>query len=128
MSAPVAVVGAVIVQGGRVLCALRGGGPLAGLWEFPGGKVEPGEEPRAALRREIAEELGCQIEVGELITTAVHRYEFATVELSTYRCRLAQGEPIASEHSRLAWLAPSELGTLSWAPVDIATVERLTQR
>ena len=128
MSAPVAVVGAVIVQGGRVLCALRGGGPLAGLWEFPGGKVEPGEEPRAALRREIAEELGCQIVGGELITTAVHRYEFATVELSTYRCRLAQGEPIASEHSRLAWLAPSELGTLSWAPVDIATVERLTQR
>ncbi len=127
MSSPLAVVGAVIVQNGRVLCALRGTGPLAGLWEFPGGKVEPGEEPQAALRREIAEELGCRIEVGELITTAVHRYEFATVALSTYRCRLAAGTPTASEHSRLAWLAPWELSTLAWAPVDVATVERLAQ-
>ena len=127
MSRTVEVVGAVIVHDGRVLCALRGTGPLAGLWEFPGGKVEPGEDQPAALRREIAEELGCQIEVGEPITTSVHHYDFATVELSTYRCRLTGGTPAACEHSRLCWLAPSELRTLSWAPVDLATVERLTQ-
>ncbi len=125
MSRQVPVVGAVIVQDGLVLCARRGTGPLAGLWEFPGGKVEPGEAPRDALRREIAEELGCRIEVGEELATAAHRYDFGTVVMTTYRCSLASGTPAASEHSELRWLPPGRLAGLRWAPVDLPTVELL---
>ncbi|MDQ7992502.1 MAG: (deoxy)nucleoside triphosphate pyrophosphohydrolase [Propionicimonas sp.] len=116
------VVGAVIVRDGRVLCALRGTGALAGLWEFPGGKVEDGEQPRTALVREIEEELGCRIVVGAELTTAAHDYPFGTVVMTTYRCRLASGEPVASEHEELRWLAPSDLAGLEWAPVDLPTV------
>ena len=71
------VVGAVILDEGRVMCAQRGpDGSLPGMWEFPGGKIEPGESPQEALKREILEELGCNIVVGDLINTASHRYDF----------------------------------------------------
>ena len=128
MSDPIVVVGAVVVHEGLVLCARRGTGPLAGLWEFPGGKVEPGEPARQALRREIAEELGCQIEVGREILTASHRYPFGTVRMTTYECSLREGTPTPSEHEELRWLAPGELRSLDWAPVDLPTVGRLADR
>lgn len=128
MSDPIVVVGAAIAHEGLVLCARRGTGPLAGLWEFPGGKVEQGETPQEALRREVAEELGCRIEVGEEIATAAHCYPFGTVQLTTYACILTEGTPTASEHEDLRWLAPSDLRTLDWAPVDLPTVGWLVDR
>lgn len=117
------VVGAVVVEGGLVLCARRGDrGSLPGLWEFPGGKIEDGESPEAALEREIAEELGCRITVGTEITTTTHVYEFATVTLTTYYCRLTSGVPIPSEHSAIRWLTPTELSSVEWAPADVPAV------
>lgn len=122
---PIRVVGAVIVRDSLVLCAQRDRGAQAGRWEFPGGKVEPGESAAQALRRELAEELGCAVAVGEHVVTTVHEYDAVTVELSTYWCTLAGGEPSAREHRAIAWLAPAELAALPWAAADVPAVERV---
>lgn len=117
------VVGAVIVDNGRVLCAKRGDhGSLARKWEFPGGKINPGESPKAALEREVREELQCVVDVGAKITTTIHEYDFATVSLTTFYCSLADGIPRPTEHSDLIWLSPSELESLDWAPADMPAV------
>jgi 8-oxo-dGTP diphosphatase len=118
------VVGAVIVREGLILCAQRGpGGALPGMWEFPGGKIEPHETPRDALAREIIEELECEVAVGELITTTTHEYDFGVVVLTTFYCELLSGTPVLTEHAEVAWLAPGELNSLEWAPADIPAVE-----
>ncbi|WP_246086864.1 (deoxy)nucleoside triphosphate pyrophosphohydrolase [Nocardioides humi] len=118
------VVGAVIVRDGLVLCARRGpGGEAGGMWEFPGGKVEPGESPQAALAREIREELGCVVEVGDLVTTTRHVGSAAVVELSTYWCRVVAGTPEPTEHAAVRWLPAARLGELEWAPADVPAVE-----
>lgn len=123
MARQIDVVGAVIVDDGLVLCAQRGpDGELAGQWEFPGGKIEPDETPRGALKREIAEELGCVIEVGDEVTTTLHEYDFGLVTLTTFWCRLVEGTPALREHAGITWLAPAELDTLAWAPADIPAV------
>lgn len=120
------VVGAVIVQDGLVLCAQRGSdGSLPGLWEFPGGKIEPGESRETALKREISEELGCTVEVGREVTTTVHDYEFATVTLSTFYCQLVAGTPELTEHSSLQWLRPEEFETIEWAPADLPALAQI---
>lgn len=123
MTKQIDVVGAVILHEGQVLCARRApGATLAGMWEFPGGKVESGEPPEAALAREIAEELDCAITVGSRVTTTSHAYDFATVHLTTYRCALASGSPRAKEHAELAWVSADDLQDLEWAPADIPAV------
>lgn len=120
----IAVVGAVIVREGRILCAQRGpDGTLPGLWEFPGGKIEPRELPEAALVREIREELDCSIEVGRKIALTEHEYDFGFVVLTTFYAQIVDGEPTISEHANIEWLAPADLTSLRWAPADIPTVE-----
>jgi 8-oxo-dGTP diphosphatase len=117
------VVGAVIIRGGRVLCAQRGSsGALPGLWEFPGGKIEPEETFREALEREIVEELACRVVVGDLITTTEYEYDFGIVILTTFYCELAEGTPVLTEHENVMWLRPCELDTLEWAPADLPAV------
>lgn len=120
------VVGAVIVRDGRVLCAQRGpSGSLAGRWEFPGGKVEPGETTRAALEREIAEELACIVDVGAELTTTTHEYDFGVVRLTTFWCQLIEGLPQLLEHADARWLPPGELEGLDWAPADVPAVRMI---
>ena len=119
------VVGAVIVKDGEILCAQRGTGALAGLWEFPGGKIEPGETGRQALEREIDEELLCQVIVGDEVTTTVHEYAFGVVTLTTFWCELVGGVPVLTEHAEVRWLAPTALEELEWAPADIPAVEMI---
>lgn len=122
------VVGAVLVRDGLILAAQRGPDmAMPGLWEFPGGKVEAGEDPAAALRRELAEELLCTAQVGEHLVTTEYEYDVGTVVLATYRCRLLAGEPRLTEHSEIRWLTPAELDTVTWAPADLPTVELLRQ-
>jgi len=123
MARQIRVVGAVVVKDNRVLCAQRSfDGSLPGLWEFPGGKIEPGESPAEALAREIAEELDCVVEVGVELTTTTHAYDFGIVILTTFYCTLVAGTPKAREHADIAWLNPSELMTVPWAPADIPAV------
>lgn len=119
------VVGAVIVKDGEVLCAQRGDGALAGMWEFPGGKIEPGETPRHALEREIDEELGCQVRVGEEVVSTTHEYDFGIVTLTTFYCELIDGTPSLTEHAAVEWREPSRLAELDWAPADIPAVEKI---
>lgn len=122
------VVGAAIVRDGRVLCAKRDAKrQLAGRWEFPGGKIEAGESCEEALAREIREELGCEVAVGEHICTSEHEYPFGRVRLAVYWCRLETGEPSASEHQELRWVEPGEMPSLTWPPADEAAVRIISE-
>lgn len=117
--AVIRVVGAAIIRDGRVFCAQRGAGKqVAGRWEFPGGKIEPGETPQQALVREIREELRCTVRVGARVETTDNPYSFGTVELSTYYCRLVSGTPILTEHQQARWERPEDMPSLDWAPAD----------
>ncbi len=121
------VVGAVIRNNqNQILCALRSADmSLPNLWEFPGGKIEKNEQPEDALIREIDEELGCKINVGELIEEVVHEYPEIIVELLTYEAKIISGKLVAKEHATLEWVELSNLQKLEWAPADVPTVEKL---
>jgi 8-oxo-dGTP diphosphatase len=119
----VQVVGAAIVEGDRVLVAQRSGGPYDGCWEFPGGKVEPGESDLSALVREIGEELGTSIVpqafLGEVVLDGV--VGGGAPGASTLRvwwARLSGGEPVAHEHTALRWVRDDELDALDWIDAD----------
>ena len=101
---------------------------MAGLWEFPGGKIEPDETARAALEREIVEELQCIVEVGDEITTTTYEYDFASVTLTTFYCGLIDGTPQLTEHVSIRWLPPSELDELDWAPADVPAMALVRAR
>ena len=120
------VVGAVIVQNNKVLCVQRG--PEQSLpykWEFPGGKIEEGESPQTALKREIKEELTCNIEVGQQNEYTVHEYPFGIVHLTSYYCQLIEGKPQLTEHMAMRWLKINKLHLLNWAPADIPAVKKI---
>lgn len=114
---PRSVVGAAILRDGRVLAARRTSpAGAAGRWEFPGGKVEPGETPEAALVREVVEELGCRVEVTGWLAGEVQigRSHILTVAL----VRLVDGEPDPVEHDLVRWLGAAELGAVDWLEAD----------
>lgn len=119
----VQVVGAALVDGDRVLVAQRSGGPFDGQWEFPGGKVEPGEQERAALVRECAEELGITVEprtfIGEAVLDGVVGGGAPGAStLRLWSARLAEGEPVAREHTQLRWARAGDLDALDWIRAD----------
>jgi len=123
---PLHVVAAVIMRDDTILCAQRkAGGELSRLWEFPGGKVEPGESHREALKREIDEELNLRIQTGEHIHTVEYRYAAFSISLHAYRATVLSGVPTLNEHLAIRWLRVDELSTLDWAPADLPIVERL---
>lgn len=111
------VVGAAIIRDGRVLAARRTSpAAAAGRWEFPGGKVEPAETREAALVREVAEELGCRVEVTRWLAEEVPIREAHT--LSVALARLLDGEPEPVEHDLVRWLTASELDAVDWLEAD----------
>ena len=116
--------GAAIVRDGRVLAARRTfPAEAVGRWEFPGGKVEPGETPETALVREITEELGCTVAVSGWLPGEVaigHRHVL-TVAL----CRLVSGEPDPTEHDEVRWLGPDDLGSVDWLEPDVPFLAHL---
>ena len=124
---------AVILENGRVLLTQRkAGSHLAGAWELPGGKVEPGEDPRAALRRELAEELGIDAEVGEIVEVTFHRYEEAekAVLLLFYEAaRTASSpEPRALDVAAFEWATAAELDPARFPPADVAVLTKVAAR
>lgn len=121
------VVAAIIESKGKVLACRRAAHKsLAGKWEFPGGKVEAGENDAAALAREIKEELGSKVVVAELVETTFSEANGLTIEMASYRCDLIGERPTqSSDHDKLLWLALEELQTLEWAELDIPVVEKL---
>jgi 8-oxo-dGTP diphosphatase len=123
---PKVVVGAAIIADGRVLACARSAPPeVAGKWEFPGGKVEPGESETAALVRECAEELAVRVEIGDRVGRDVRMAHGRSV-LKVYAARLLHGDqPTALEHSALRWLTAAELDTVVWLPADAPIVAAL---
>ena len=121
------VVGAAIVRDGCCLAARRGPGMrLPGKWEFPGGKVEDGEDPRAALAREVREELGLDVDVGEWLGTGHAADGESTVRLDVYAASLARaGELRLLEHSEARWVSAAELDALDWAEADVPVLARV---
>lgn len=120
MTDRVHVVGAAIVHEQRCLVAQRGPGMrLPGKWEFPGGKVEAGEAPEVALAREIAEELGLEIAVGERLGSGTAPAGGRLIVLDVYAARITSGELVLREHAQVVWLTADELPSLDWAEADI---------
>ena len=126
-SAPLDVVAAVVSDGGRILACRRSPGrSAAGRWEFPGGKVEPGEAPEAALVREIREELGVDIVVVGRLSTADTAVDGRIIRLTCFRAVLVGPRPTSStDHDLLLWCRPSELPALDWAEPDLPAVRLL---
>lgn len=119
---PIDVTCGLIERDGRLLVAQRPPGKaLAGKWEFPGGKVEPGEAPADCLARELREELGVEVRVGAALPASVHRYSpgVRAIRLLPFRCAIAAGEPHAHEHSALRWCTVDEIAALDLATADL---------
>src|SRR5690625_4841022 len=120
------VVGAVIIHDGKILCAQRPESTtLPLMWEFPGGKIEQGESSKDALKREIHEEMSCDISVGAQLDHTVYEYDFGIVHLTTFYCTLLDGTPVLTEHKSIKWLRKEELTMLDWAPADIPAIKKL---
>ncbi len=116
----VTVTAAVIEREGRYLIAQRrpDDGSLGGLWEFPGGTVEAGETPEECLRRELAEELAIEVQVGELINRNTHAYPHVTIELLAFRVTWLEGKIELREHTASRWVLPDELDRFPMPPAD----------
>lgn len=116
------VVAAVIVKDKEILATQRGYGELQGRWEFPGGKIEPGEDHKTALSREIQEELDVQITVGDFLTTVEYDYPNFHLIMHAYQCELL-GEFHLQEHSAACWLGVETLYDVDWLEADLPIVE-----
>ena len=126
MKKKINVVGAVLTRDKMILAAQRSSKmSLPGMWEFPGGKIEPDESPKEALLRELKEELLCTAKIGDHIQTTKYEYDFGIVILTTYYCSLTGDEPRLTEHSEIRWVHVADLDQLNWAPADIPAVKHV---
>jgi len=112
------VVAALIFHGGKLFATQRGYGAWKGYWEFPGGKIEPGETPREALAREIREELDTVIGVGPLASCVEYDYPEFHLSMQCFRCEVVSGNLTLLEHEAARWLAREELDSVDWLPAD----------
>ena len=120
------VVAAVIFdEQGRIFATQRGYGEWKDWWEFPGGKMEAGETPEAALKREIREELSAEISVGRLLGTVEHDYPAFHLTMHCYLCSLLSDALRLNEHEAARWLAKEELDGVRWLPADLQLIEQL---
>ena len=119
------VVAAIICDGDKVFATQRGYGEFEGMWEFPGGKIEPGESHHEALKREIREELDVEIVVEELVCTVEYDYPNFHLTMHCYFCSIANGEVELLEHKSARWLRRDELNEVEWLPADVSVVNSL---
>ena len=119
----VKVVAAVIRCEDKIFATARGYGDFKGQWEFPGGKIEPGENPQQALVREIKEELDTEIAVGELITTIEYDYPTFHLSMDCFWCSVVSGELVLKEAQEARWLYVDQLNSVKWLPADIEIVD-----
>ena len=119
------VVAAIIIKDHKLFATQRGYGEFKDGWEFPGGKVEPGETPQDALRREIREELATEIEVGSYIDTIEYDYPTFHLSMECYVCTVISDKLELLEHENAAWLSKDTLRTVSWLPADICILDKV---
>lgn len=121
-----AVIKAVNNAGNPIIFATqRGYGDFKGGWEFPGGKIEEGETPQKALKREIMEELDTEILVGELIETIEYDYPTFHLSMDCFWCEIVKGELVLKEHEAGKWLTKEQLGEVDWLPADVTLIETI---
>ena len=117
------VVAAIIIRDGKLFATQRGYGEWKDWWEFPGGKIEPGEAPKEALKREIREELAAEIVVGDLLTTVEYDYPKFHLTMHCFLCKVTSGKLTLLEHEAAKWLTSDELDNLKWLPADIEVAQ-----
>lgn len=121
-----AIIKAVNENGESIIFATqRGYGDFKGGWEFPGGKIEEGETPEDALKREILEELETEIEVGELIDTIEYDYPTFHLSMDCFWAEIVSGDLVLKEHEAAKWLTKDELDSVEWLPADVTLIEKI---
>lgn len=128
----VRVVAAVIkAENGKgqpiIFATQRGYGDLKGGWEFPGGKIEEGETPQEALKREIMEELDTEISVGDLIDTIEYDYPTFHLSMDCFWCQIVKGDLVLKEHEAAKWLSKDELDSVEWLPADMIIIKSIIE-
>lgn len=124
-----AVIKAINENGEPIIFATqRGYGDFKGGWEFPGGKIEEGETPQEALKREIMEELDTEISVGELINTVEYDYPTFHLSMDCFWCEIVKGDLVLKEHEAAKWVTKEQLNSVEWLPADIKLVENIGAR
>ena len=121
------VVAAIILKGDKIFATQRGYGEWQDWWEFPGGKMEVGETPEGALKREIREELSAEINVGELLTTVEYDYPKFHLTMHCFLCTLAGEALHLNEHEAARWLTKDELDSVKWLPADEIVIEKIKE-
>ena len=124
---PLGVVAAIIHKDGRIFATQRGYGDWKDWWEFPGGKMEAGETPEEALKREIREELSTEIQLDKLFCTVEWDYPKFHLTMHCYLCSLLTEALHLNEHEAARWLPKEELDSVQWLPADVQIIERLKQ-
>lgn len=119
------VVAGIIKDGDKIFATQRGYGEFKDGWEFPGGKMEPGETPQQALARELKEELAVDVNVGEFLCTVDYDYPTFHLTMHCFFCSLVSGKLTLLEHEAAKWLKMSELHTVNWLPADVEVVKAL---
>ena len=121
----VRVVAAIIIENDKVFATQRGYGEFKDGWEFPGGKIEPGETPEGAIVREIKEELDTEVEVIELLDTVEYDYPNFHLSMGCFICKIKSGDLVLKEHEAAKWLTKDTLGSVEWLPADMGLVREI---
>ena len=120
------VTAGLVWDGARVLITRRPPGThMAGFWEFPGGKKEKGESLEQCLKRELAEELAVEVEVGDKLGQVEYEYEDRVVELHVFNCTIVKGRPVPSESQEVCWVSPGQLDRYTFPPPDLEIIQRV---